>query len=148
MIRKWQHENDNRKLGYIRNGIRYKSGRLVVPFSGFYSVYSQVHFMKRNNNNADVRKFLESQNYVRQDMSTVGHYIYRYNVIYPNYGEQLLLQHFQTLCGDLDKPVVEHSSYLGSVVKLNAGDEIFVRVTNISIVHRDPSTTYFGVAML
>ena len=73
----------------------------------------------------------------------------RFNLDYlPNDGRQRLLQHSQTKCWARDKDYFEHTSFLAGVVNLRLGDEIYVTVSNLTLVHSDEVSTFFGIVKL
>ena len=48
----------------------------------------------------------------------------------------------------INKQFAEYTSYLGAMFKLRKGDEIFVKVSNLSLIARDPKWNYFGLFKL
>ena len=76
---------------------------------------------------------------------SLSHYLYRYNIIYPNGGEEKLVQNSITKSSGPNKAFGEYTSYLGAVFHLRQGDEIFVKVSNLTMMARDPKSNYFGL---
>jgi hypothetical protein len=76
---------------------------------------------------------------------SLSHYLYRYNIIYPNGGEEKLIQNSITKCWGPNKAFGEYTSYLGAVFHLRQGDEVFVKVSNLTILLRNPKSNYFGL---
>ena len=121
--------------------LQYRYGRLVIQEAGLYFVYSQVHFVK----------YLERagpnspQPPIRH--AHFSHYVYKYNVILANGGDELLLHHSQGSCQNNNNNVDrdEYTSYVGATFRLIPQDEIFIRVSNLSEVMWDPRSTYFGL---
>lgn len=122
-------------VAHIR-GVQLRNDRVRVNNSGLYYLYSQVYFLSLyfGGNSPGA--------------TTLYHYVYRYNVIYPNGGEELLLKSVRTQCWDRNKEYDDYTSFTGGVFRLNVGDEIYVKVSNISQVSQDPKATFFGMFKL
>ena len=120
------------------NRLEYRYGRLVIQEPGIYFVYSQVHFVEyfQRDENSDSH---------HSQSSSYSHYVYKYNAILPNGGNQLLLHHSSSPCQSKSKDFHEYTSYVGAIFKLKPQDEIFVKVSNISMVEWDSRATYFGL---
>ncbi|KAJ8313459.1 hypothetical protein KUTeg_008982 [Tegillarca granosa] len=119
------------------NRVEYRHGRIVVPSDGLYYVYSQVSFLEffRRGNTASFG-------------NSLSHYIYRYNIIYSNGGEENLIQNSITKCWGRNQQFGEYTSYLGALFYLRKGDELFVKVSNLTLVAREPKLNYFGLFKL
>lgn len=136
-IEKWIHKDD---IAFTRN-VEYRHGRLVIPEDGLYYVYSQISFLEMfdvHNNDAYGSKG-------SSDSPSLSHYLYRYNILYHNGGEETLAQNSITKCWGQSKTFGEYTSNLGAVLSLRNGDEIFIKVSNISMVATDPKLSYFGL---
>lgn len=122
-------------VAHIR-GVQLRNDRVRVNNSGLYYLYSQVYFLSLyfGGNSPGA--------------TTLYHYVYRYNVIYPNGGEELLLKSVRTQCWERNKEYDDYTSFTGGVFRLNVGDEIYVKVSNISQVSQDPKATFFGMFKL
>lgn len=122
-------------VAHIR-GVQLRNDRIRVNNSGLYYLYSQVYFLSLyfGGNSPGA--------------TTLYHYVYRYNVIYPNGGEELLLKSVRTQCWERNKEYDDYTSFTGGVFRLNVGDEIYVKVSNISQVSQDPKATFFGMFKL
>lgn len=122
-------------VAHIR-GVQLRNDRVRVNNSGLYYLYSQVYFLSLyfGGNSPGA--------------TTLYHYVYRYNVIYPNGGEELLLKSVRTQCWERNKDYDDYTSFTGGVFRLNVGDEIYVKVSNISQVSQDPKATFFGMFKL
>lgn len=118
------------------NGVEYRNGRLVIPEDGLYYVYSHVSFEENFGHG--------SSRGSRSVSNSLSHYLYRYNMVYRNGGEELLLMNSLTKCWDENKQFGEYSSYLGAVFKLRIGDEIFVKVSNLTIIVTNHKINSFG----
>lgn len=139
-IDNWIHNAD---LGFTSQ-VTYRHGRIVVKASGLYYVYSQISFLEVfdvDNRGVAIRNdYLESH--------SLSHYMYRYNLIYPNGGEEELMQNSITKCWGQNKAFGEYSSYLGAVFYLRKGDEVFVKVSNLTLIVQNPKSNYFGLFKL
>ncbi|KAK7479022.1 hypothetical protein BaRGS_00029783 [Batillaria attramentaria] len=134
-IAQWIHQED---LAFT-NHVTYRHGRIVVPDDGLYYVYSQIAFLEVLLDHSG------SNPGPGTDSPSLSHYLYRYNIIYPNGGEEKLVQNSITKCWGPNKAFGEYTSYLGAVFHLRQGDEVFVKVSNITMVARDPKSNYFGL---
>ncbi|CAG2202206.1 tumor necrosis factor ligand superfamily member 6-like [Mytilus edulis] len=131
-IPKWIHRED---LAFT-NGVDYRNGRLVVPEDGLFYVYSHVSFAENFGHSSSLD--------ARSNSNSLSHYLYRYNIIYRNGGEELLLMNSLTKCWDENKQFGEYSSYLGALFKLRRGDELFVKVSNLTIIATNHKINTFG----
>lgn len=136
----WIHDKD---LAFT-NHVTYRHGRIVVPDDGLYYVYSQVSFLEVLPISGTGYGGSGPSGYGTESPS-LSHYLYRYNIIYPNGGEEKLVQNSITKCWGPNKAFGEYTSYLGAVFLLRQGDEVFVKVSNLSMVARDPKSNYFGL---
>ncbi|KAK3094355.1 hypothetical protein FSP39_000747 [Pinctada imbricata] len=133
-IQEWVWDAD---LAFMHH-VSYRHGRIVVPSNGLYYIYSQMAFLEYYPNG-------KVDNSVANSLS---HYLYRYNVIYPRGGEEKLAQNSVSKCISSNKQFAEYTSYLGALFQLRQGDEVFVKVSNLSLVGRDPKLIYFGLFKL
>lgn len=135
----WIHEED---LAFI-NHVTYRHGRIVVPDDGIYYVYSQVAFLEVITGSSSSNGGGSST--YGTDSPSLSHYLYRYNIIYPNGGEEKLVQNSITKCWGSNRSFGEYTSYLGAVFHLRQGDEVFVKVSNLTMLARNPKSNYFGL---
>lgn len=117
------------------NKVQYRHGRIVILEAGHYYVYSQLSFLE----------VFDTPNAVETGSQSLSHYIYRYNIIYPHGGEELMIQNSLTKCWGQNKAFGEYTSYLGSLFYLRQGDELFVKVSNLTLIVREPKLNYFGL---
>ncbi|KAL3847946.1 hypothetical protein ACJMK2_018835 [Sinanodonta woodiana] len=134
-ISQWIYDED---LAFY-NLVSYRHGRIVILTPGLYYVYSQVSFLEM---------FGIGSNTAETGSQSLSHYLYRYNIVYPNGGEETLIQNSITKCWGQNKNFGEYTSYLGAIFQLRQGDELFVKVSNLSLIVRDPKQNYFGVFKL
>ncbi|KAL8559053.1 hypothetical protein ACOMHN_008241 [Nucella lapillus] len=136
-IGQWIYQED---LAFI-NHVTYRYGRIVVPEDGLYYVYSQVAFLEVISLPGASRPSSEHGT----ESPSLSHYLYRYNIIYPNGGEEKLVQNSITKCWGPNKAFGEYTSYLGALFHLRQGDEVFVKVSNLTMMAMDPKSNYFGM---
>ncbi|XP_033760527.1 tumor necrosis factor ligand superfamily member 6-like [Pecten maximus] len=131
-IRNWSHDHVIANI----TGLSFQNDRLRINTSGLYFIYSQVYFDRMCN-------------HVMQETNTpypIYHYVYRFNVIYPNGGEQLLMKSVRTPCWTQEKSLHgDYTSYTAAAIRMAAGDEIYVMVSNISMVSPVPEASFLGL---
>ncbi|CAC5420619.1 unnamed protein product [Mytilus coruscus] len=115
-------------------GLRVTRDMISINNSGLYFVYSQIYFSNIN-----------SQSYRQNTSQALYHYVYRYNVIYPNGGSELLLKSVRTLCWVKDKLYTDYTSYTAAAFQLNAGDKLYVMVSDIATLSRESKASFFGI---
>lgn len=115
--------------------VQYRHGRIVVLEEGLYYVYSQLSFLE----------VFDKPGAIDTGSQSLSHYIYRYNIIYPHGGEESMIQNSITKCWGQNKAFGEYTSYLGAVFHLRQGDELFVKVSNLTLIVREPKLNYFGL---
>ncbi|XP_045201285.2 tumor necrosis factor ligand superfamily member 10-like [Mercenaria mercenaria] len=115
--------------------VQYRHGRIVILEEGLYYVYSQLSFLE----------VFDNPNSIETGSQSLSHYIYRYNIIYPHGGEEAMIQNSITKCWGQNKAFGEYTSYLGAVFHLRQGDELFVKVSNLTLIVREPKLNYFGL---
>lgn len=125
------------KSGYsnLDFGVRMRHGRLVVPRSGLYQVFSHIYFSE----DTDIKK---------SDNPELEHRMYKFNILNEDSREEELLQAGLTACVQSQKwqPQEENAgSYAGAITHLRAGDEISVRVTYIHLLEGYKGEHYFGL---
>jgi len=123
----------NDPIAHISGKLSLHNDRLRIATSGLYFVYSQVYF-----------EAVYGNGYQGTERN-VYHYVYRFNHIYPNGGRQLLMKNVVTQCWEPQKAYWDYTSYTGAAIHLNAGDELYVNVTNINLVSRDSKASFLGI---
>ncbi|VDI28511.1 tumor necrosis factor ligand superfamily member 10 [Mytilus galloprovincialis] len=119
------------------NDIHVDDSRIFINTSGLYFLYSQIFFSDLYNDQAQSNR-----------THTFYHYVYRFNYIYPNDGQELLLKSVRTQCWAKNKIYSDYTSYTAGVFRLNKGDQIFVKVSQIRLISRDRQASFFGVALM
>lgn len=132
-IKNWLSEEPGTHLTNINMTDR--GSRLVVSETGNYFLYSQVGFLF----------FYDTNQVVDDSKQSVFHIVYRYNAIYPLGGSQELLRSELTQCWEKQKDFGRYTSYVGASVRLNKGDQIYVKVSKIQQLSKTPQMTYFGL---
>ncbi|XP_012944393.1 uncharacterized protein LOC101845807 [Aplysia californica] len=137
IIGRWNYDAD---LAFTYR-TTYRSGRIVIPEDGYYFVYSQISFMET----FDLHTAEGYGSRHSSDVPSLSHYLFRYNILYHNGGEEKLAQNSITKCWGQSKTFGEYVSNLGAVFYLRNSDEIFVKVSNITMVSTDPKMSHFGL---
>ncbi|KAL3847924.1 hypothetical protein ACJMK2_018814 [Sinanodonta woodiana] len=128
-IRNWKNDNITTHV----SGLVLKNDRLTVLEPGLYFVYSQVGFEFEYSSKEDID----------DSKQILYHYLVRYNPIYPNGGDQIIVKGAATQCWEKIKDFGYYTSYISAAVFLNIGDELYIKVSQLNI-SRDPKLTYFG----
>ncbi|XP_033760294.1 uncharacterized protein LOC117342302 isoform X2 [Pecten maximus] len=131
-VRNWQSDDPTAHI----EGMNLMKDRLVINTTGLYVVYSQMYF------SAYVPPATPKSS------SVLYHYVYRYNVIYPNSGNQLLMKSVRTFNIDPVTSHSDHTSYTSATLRLRVGDEIYVKVSNLSLVSRAEKASFLGVVQV
>ncbi|XP_041358931.1 tumor necrosis factor ligand superfamily member 6-like [Gigantopelta aegis] len=121
-------------LSYFR-GVDLQHDRLIITNSGLYYVYSQIYFKILTGNGVKLPKLL-------------GHQVHRYSVSGPNDGKEKLLQTVHTCAERTNRDIYIHTSYVGGIFQLNRNDQLYVTVSNASLIDRDPRLSFFGIFKL
>lgn len=133
-IRNWLND---RTLTHL-DGIEIRKDRLIVPETGVYFIYSQAGFLI----------YYDSTHPVSAHEQSVFHYVYRYNARLPNNGVQEMMRSDMSQCWEQNKSFTRYTSYVGSAIKLEKNDELYVEVSNFSSLVIDGSVTFFGMYLI
>ena len=133
-ITQWNYETNP---AFLTEGILYRNGRLTIQDNGLYYVYSQLSMIEYMDSDDDTEPSSH------KDSATIGHHVRRWNVLYP--GEESLIRHSQSRATNTDDPYVEYVSHVGGVFQLRSGDEIYISVSDLSLVQADATSSYFGL---
>ncbi|KAL4220497.1 Tumor necrosis factor (ligand) superfamily [Mactra antiquata] len=138
-IRNWKCGNKlQEKNGFLRQGVRYNNGRLVVPAKGSYFVYSFVDF-KESCNRETGKPDIEDINI------PLKHSIYKFNIKEGRETEVVSGLHPHKV--SLSRYYNSYSSYISSLIELVAGDEISIKVMNITNIDY-AENNYFGLYLV
>lgn len=134
-LRKWE---SRRRHCYINNGIDYRNGRLVVPVTGYYHVYSFLDLLTeycddhRNGKQKTIK-------------SSIRHAIFRYNI--KDGQEEEVISSYKPYHYSKNKRFNFYETYISADVFLDPGDEVYIKVSNASYL-QSPSKNFFGIHML
>ncbi|XP_053388895.1 tumor necrosis factor ligand superfamily member 15-like [Mercenaria mercenaria] len=138
-IRVWRHGRElYNTSGFELYGVRYRNGRLVIPVSGTYFIYSYVDFFepcvpstgKPNVKNASI---------------PIKHGIFKFNIL--DAEESELVSSVQPHTISINRYFNAYSSYVSTLAELKAGDEISVKVSNITYL-KYTKFNYFGLNLV
>ncbi|KAH3814495.1 hypothetical protein DPMN_142996 [Dreissena polymorpha] len=135
----WYHGRElDYTTGFMRYGVRYQNGRLIVPLTGTYNIYSFLS-LTENDDSPDV-PFDTSRN-----ATLVKHAMYKYNV---KLGKDVeLVSSIQTHRESTNRNFNAFSSQISTLVQLEAGDEISVKISDILLISY-PGDNFFGLHMI
>lgn len=119
--------------GYLRYGVQYQNGRLIVPVTGMYFVYSFLELYE----NLD-RK-------VNDKDATIRHGLYRFNVTC--FKEEEIISSTYTRVNSSNGHFSYYNSYVSTNLELNAGEELSVKISDTSFLKYTDSN-FFGVHLL
>ncbi|XP_060595114.1 uncharacterized protein LOC132749400 [Ruditapes philippinarum] len=121
-ITEWMYDkNPLSTSSFLRNGVRYRKGRLVVPVDGTYYLYSFIDLFEPCDqstgkpNIEDLRK-------------PIKHALFKFNI---DTAESEITSNIQPHHISKNKFYNSYSSYVSIIVSLKAGDEISVKVSYI-----------------
>ncbi|XP_060585896.1 tumor necrosis factor ligand superfamily member 15-like [Ruditapes philippinarum] len=124
--------------GFIRLGIRYRNGRLVVPVDGTYFIYSNLDFFEESNPSSGLPD-------IKDINKPIKHGIFKFNILEGE--EKELVSNVQPHTISTNRYYNSYNSYVSSLAELKAGDELSVKVSNISYI-RYTKDNYFGVNLI
>ncbi|XP_067654378.1 tumor necrosis factor-like [Haliotis asinina] len=124
ILRNWANpDGSDRKLLY--NGMSYEHGSIIVPAAGLYHITSHVKFYTEDNRKDD--KLLQ----------TFQHQVVRYSA--SSQTQVVLFENAVTECkeGIHDGAHLEYPSDAGGLARLDAGDNIIVKVSHLHLLKHD-----------
>ncbi|XP_045200685.1 tumor necrosis factor ligand superfamily member 15-like [Mercenaria mercenaria] len=138
-VREWRHGRELYDTsGFERYGIRYRNGRLVVPVDGTYFIYSSVDLFESCNPSTGKPN-------VNDTTKPIKHGIFKFNILD---GEEMeLVSNVQPHTISSNRYFNSYSSYVSSLAQLKAGDELSIKVSNITYL-KYTRDNYFGVNMI
>ncbi|KAF6074466.1 Fas ligand [Phyllostomus discolor] len=110
------------------SGLKYKKGSLVINDTGLYFVYSKVYF--------------RGQSCKRQPLN------HKVCMRHSKYPQDLVLMEERMMDYCTAGQMWARSSYLGAVFNLTSADQLYVNVSEISLVNFEESKTFFGLYKL
>jgi hypothetical protein len=72
-VTEWHHGREATN-GFIRQGIRYRNGRLVVPVDGTYIIYSNLDFFEESNPSSGLPN-------IKDINKPIKHGIFKFNIL-------------------------------------------------------------------
>ncbi|KAK3590785.1 hypothetical protein CHS0354_038723 [Potamilus streckersoni] len=143
-VREW-HEKDDR--AFLRYGMEYRHGRLVVPAKGTYFVHSFLDLYEtiKNTSSPDdtIPNKRHADNY--QLSPSIKHSIYRFNIVNGIEEELLRTEHPREVAQNGYFNI--YDSYLSAAVNLEPGDELYVKISDLDLLAH-PNSNFFGVSMI
>ncbi|XP_067656041.1 uncharacterized protein [Haliotis asinina] len=124
MLRNWANpDGSDRKLLY--NGMSYEHGSIIVPAAGVYHITSHVKFYTEDNRKDE------------KPLQTFQHQVVRYSA--SSQTQVLLFENAVTECkeGIHDGAHLEYPSDAGGLARLDAGDNIIVKVSHLHLLKHD-----------
>ncbi|KAL3846380.1 hypothetical protein ACJMK2_017378 [Sinanodonta woodiana] len=149
-VREW-HQKDER--AFLRYGMEYRHGRLVVPVKGLYHIHSFLDLYETLKNTTSTAESTRSESQtdslrttqsteVNQQLAGIRHAIYRFNILNGTEEELIRNEHPREVSQNGYFNV--YDSYLAAAVSLDPGDEVYVKVSNLKLlVH--PNSNYFDI---
>jgi hypothetical protein len=137
-ITEWMYDkNPLSTSSFLRNGVRYRNGRLVAPVDGTYFLYSLIDFFEPCDHSTgkpnieDLRK-------------PIKHSLFKFNI---NTAKSEITSNIQPHQISRNKFYNSYSSYVSTIASLKAGDEISVKVSNITYL-RYTNDNSFGLYLI
>nr|XP_022286543.1 uncharacterized protein LOC111099522 [Crassostrea virginica] len=131
-LRDWEDKGNN---CLMQNGMEYRNGRLVVPAKGLYHLYGLL----------DLHQSLDGNNMTTEMPDSITMRFYRFNIL--KFTEEMLVEGFRPYQRSANPRFMSYESYLGADVPLEAGDEVYMKVSNPNYI-KNPSRNVFGLHML
>ncbi|NP_001409673.1 TNF superfamily member 30 [Latimeria chalumnae] len=121
---------DEKGIAFIKNGLIYNNGRIMVLQDGEYFVYSQVYLRDHD---------CHSEVQTKGILHSVGR---------SRRGSQAEILMTKSNSCAVQKKLWFQTSYLAGTFPLFEGDELFVTISNTASVNYEEDKTYFGVFLL
>ena len=131
-LRDWEDKGNN---CLMQNGMEYRNGRLVVPAKGLYHLYGLL----------DLHQSFDGKNMTTEMPDSITMRFYRFNIL--KFTEEMLVEGFRPYQRSANPRFMSYESYLGADVPLEAGDEVYMKVSNPNYI-KNPSRNVFGLHML
>lgn len=124
--------------GFMRYGVRYRNGRLVVPVSGTYFIYSFVDFYEGSDHSTGKPD-------IKNADKPISHGIFKFNI--KDEEETEIVSSVQPHTISSNKYFSSYNSYVSTLAELKAGDELSVKVSNITNL-KYTTHNYFGLNLV
>ncbi|WAR27685.1 hypothetical protein MAR_013389 [Mya arenaria] len=127
-VTSWRHDKDlYYTTGFQRYGVRFQNGRLIVPVSGTYYIYSFLGLTERRLTDEGVPVKSSSTNEIK-------HALHKYNVLETDDIE--IASNLQSRKNATRGYFNYYASQIATLAKLRAGDEISVAVNYYGFTER------------
>ncbi|XP_053388882.1 tumor necrosis factor ligand superfamily member 15-like isoform X2 [Mercenaria mercenaria] len=138
-VREWRHGKELYETsGLDGNGIRYRNGRLVVPVDGTYFVHSFFELLEPCDPST-------GRPNVKDPTKPIKHGVFKFNIF--DKEEIEVVSNVQPHAVSQSNHFNLYNSYVSSLVELKAGDELSVKISNITYLKYTPDN-YFGVHLI
>ncbi|XP_053404020.1 uncharacterized protein LOC128558506 [Mercenaria mercenaria] len=135
-IREWQHSRDlHRTNEFERYAIQYSDGRLIAPVDGTYFIHSFVELFEPCDPSTGKPN-------IKDPTKPIKHSIFKLSI--HDKEEMELVADVQPHMVSSNKHFNYYSSYVSSLADLKAGDELSVKVSNITYL-KYARNNYFGM---
>ncbi|WAR27699.1 hypothetical protein MAR_013403 [Mya arenaria] len=135
----WRHDKDlYYTTGFQRYGIRFQNGRLIVPVSGTYYIYSFLGLTERRLTDEGIP--LESNN-----MHEIKHAMHKYNVL--DTVDMEIASNLQSRKNASRGYFNYYASQISTLAKLHAGDEISIKLSDVTLL-KHTGNNYFGLHLI
>ncbi|KAH3814530.1 hypothetical protein DPMN_143032 [Dreissena polymorpha] len=123
--------------GFLTNGVLFQNGRLIVPLTGTYLIYSSIHHR--------LQCSLSREQVSAEEEHLVRHAMYRFNIRLGHDQEVASTHqdHIDCNCSAF----VDFQTEISTLVELWAGDEISVKLNDCSL-HMHSESNYFGLRLI
>lgn len=121
--------------GFLRYGMQYQNGRLVVPVSGMYFIHSYI----------ELYELCGDVNNTEEEKQEIKHAVYKFSIMDDKETEIVAKTYSHKTSSN--KEFVYYTSYVSIIDHLNAGNEVSVKVSDMSLL-KYPDENFFGVTLL
>ena len=129
-MQQWKSPKES-PLSHVKKGLTFHDNKIYVQTEGLYFIYCQILFNRHDPHPEDDR----------EPPKLASHYVRRHSLQYPASTGILLKARHTRVSGNDDR----HSSYVGGLFFLHAGDQIFVQVSVPELVSYDDRASFFGL---
>ncbi|XP_070213281.1 CD40 ligand-like [Littorina saxatilis] len=127
VLQQWKSPSES-PVSHVRQGLKFHDSKIYVQSAGLYFVYCQILYNRATGDHHDYP-------------ALASNYVKRHSVLYPASSGILLKARHTRMSGENDR----HSSYVGGLFFLHAGDQLFVQVAVPELVSHDDKASFFGL---
>ncbi|XP_076454341.1 CD40 ligand-like [Babylonia areolata] len=131
-MQRWKSPAES-PVSHVRGGLTFHDNKLYVREAGIYFVYCQILYNRPEGPHQEEDSSASPQ--------LASHYVKRYSLVYPSASGLLLKARHTRASGRDDR----HSSYVGGLFFLHAGDQLYVQVSVPDLVSNDDRASFFGL---